>query len=322
MKTIDGTFRFKKCLIVILLIISIIGIYVLRCELIYKSIDVEVSDNTKIEYGIANYNIEDLLDNVSGDSVNVVKDVDTNIIGEQEIVLEISKSNISKEIPITVEVVDTVEPVISIKEDIVYVNCGTSYDLNGNISSVVDNVDGNIEYKNINDVSDDDINYYTISSVDFNTCGTKDVEVKAVDKFGNTSVETFKVKVTSHGKESSISSVAYSLVGSPYVSGGTTPAGFDCSGFVQYVYARCGLSISRSASTQLYDGYEVSYSNIRVGDIIVWGYGRNSVTHTAIYVGNGLMIHAATPSEGVVINKVAGWGNYSGVHIVSVRRLK
>lgn len=322
MKTKDGLIKLKRCLIVILLIISVIGIYVLRCNYIYKSIDVEVSKNAKIEYGTANYNVKDLLDNVSGDKVNIIKDVNTNIIGEQEVILEVSKSNITKEIPIKIEVVDSSNPIISIKESVIYVSCGTSYDLNNNISSVVDVVDGDIPYKNSNEIAENDKNYYTISSVDFNSCGSQEVEVRAVDKYGNASSERFTVNVTSHGKESGISSIAYSLVGSPYVAGGTTPAGFDCSGFVQYVYARAGLKVSRSASTQLYDGYEVSYSNIRVGDIIVWGYGRDSVTHTAIYVGNGLMIHAATPKEGVIINKVAGWGNYSGVHIVSVRRLK
>lgn len=322
MKTKDGLIKLKRCLIVILLIISLIGIYVLRYNYIYESIDVEVSKNAKVEYGTANYNVKDLLDNVSGDTVNIIKDVDTNIIGKQEVILEVSKNNIIKEIPIKIEVVDSSNPIISIKEEIVYVSSGISYDLNNNISSVVDVVDGDIPYKSSDEIAENDKNYYTISSVDFNSCGSHEVEVKAVDKYGNISMEYFTVKVTSHGKESSISSIAYSLVGSPYVAGGTTPAGFDCSGFVQYVYARAGLKVSRSASTQLYDGYEVSYNNIRVGDIIVWGYGRDSVTHTAIYVGNGLMIHAATPNDGVIINKVAGWGNYSGVHIVSVRRLK
>ena len=196
------------------------------------------------------------------------------------------------------------------------------YDLKQNIESVTDVIDGELKYVSNVKVNDSHKNYYTISDVDFNSCGTNSVEVKAVDKYGNVSIKTFIVKVISNGKEQTISKVAYSLLGSPYVYGGTSPSGFDCSGFVQYVYSRADIKVSRSASTQLYDGYEVSYSNIRVGDIIVWGYARDSVTHTAIYVGNGKMIHAATPKDGVIINKVAGWGNYSGVHIVSIRRVK
>ena len=142
-----------------------------------------------------------------------------------------------------------------------------------------------------------------------------------MDKYGNVSTKTFSVKVISNGKEQTISNTAYSFLGSPYVYGGTSPSGFDCSGFVQYVYARNGLKVGRSATDQLYNGYEVSYKNARVGDIIVWGYGTNSITHTAIYVGNGLMIHASNPRDGVVVNKVDNWGSYTGVHIVSVRRL-
>lgn len=322
MKTIDGPRWGKKCLVIILLIISIVGIYALRCNIIYKSIDVEVAKNAKIEYGAANYKVENLLDKVSGDKVNVIKDVNTSVVGKQEVILKVTKSNITKEIPIKVEVIDSEAPEIKVKEEVVYVNSGSSYDLNENISSVVDVVDGKLEYIKNSEVDESSRDYYTISDYNSNICGEQKVEIKAVDKYGNVSTKEITVKVTSHGKENTLSGIAYSLLGSPYVSGGNTPAGFDCSGFVQYVYARAGLKVSRSASTQLYDGYEVSYSNIKVGDIIVWGYGRNAVTHTAIYVGNGLMIHAATPAEGVVVNKVAGWGAYSGVHIVSVRRLK
>lgn len=322
MKTIDGPRWGKKCLIVIPLIISIIGIYALRCNIIYKSIKVEVTKNAKIEYGSANYKVEDLLDNVTGDKVNVLKDVNTNVVGKQKVILEVTKSNITREIPIKVEVIDSEAPDINIKEEVVYVNSGSHYDLRDNISSVIDVVDGELEYIDCDKVNDNTRNYYTISKYDSNTVGEKQVEIKAVDKYGNVSIKKVTVKVTGHGKERTLSNVAYSLLGSPYVAGGTSPSGFDCSGFVQYVYARAGLKVSRSASTQLYDGYEVSYSNIKPGDIIVWGYGRDAITHTAIYVGDGLMIHAASPAEGVVVNKVAGWGTYSGVHIVSVRRLK
>lgn len=322
MKTENELTKFKKCLMVIILIASVIGIYILRCNYIYKSIDVTVEKNAKIEYGSANYNIKDLLDSVSGDAVSIVKDIDTSVVGKQEAVLEVTKSNVTKEIPINIEVVDSSGPIINIKNDVIYVYCGTSYDLNDNIDSVVDVIDGEIKFKNNNEVKDNERNYYTVSDIDFNTCGEKKVEIKAVDKYGNVSTKTFTVSVISHGREKTISNIAYSLVGSPYVSGGNSPQGFDCSGFVQYVYARAGFKVSRSASTQLYDGYGVSYNDIRVGDIIVWGYGSNNITHTAIYVGNDLMIHAANPAEGVVVNKVSGWGAYNGVHIVSVRRLK
>ncbi len=322
MKTENGPLCSEKFVMVVLLLISFIGMYGARCLGVYQSLDVSVSKNAVIEYGSANYKVYDLVDNFSGDDISIVKNVDTNVIGEQEVILKVSKDIINKEIPIKVEVVDKTPPVIELKKDVVYVNLGTHYDLNNNISLIQDEVDGSIPYKNISEVSEKDKNYYTFSGVNFNIWGSHNVEVKAVDKYGNVSTKNFTVQVISNGRETTIKNVAYSLLGRAYVYGGTGPYAFDCSGFVQYVYRQAGLRVSRSAPTQLYDGYEVSYSNVRVGDILVWGYGRNSVTHTAIYVGNGLMIHAANPSEGVVINRVNGWGNYTGVHIVSVRRLK
>ena len=122
------------------------------------------------------------------------------------------------------------------------------------------------------------------------------------------------------GDKTALVSLAYSLVGSPYVSGGNTPNGFDCSGFVQYLYSRIGISVSRSARTQVYDGVAVSYDAAQPGDIISWGYG-SYVTHSALYVGNGMMIHAANPSTGVIISSVAQWLSGSGTSIVSVRRI-
>lgn len=296
---------------------------IVRFVFIYNSIEVQVSKNNVLEYGTANYNVESLLANVSGDVVSVFKDINVNKIGTQELILSVEKENIVKKVPIEIEVVDSVAPIILLKEDEVVVNSGVNYDLLSNIVSVNDIVDGEIKYKNFSDVTEDDVNYYTIDGiVDTNVVGVNEINVIAVDKYGNKSNDSFKVKVRSHGKESSLTSVAYSLLGKPYVSGGSSLSGFDCSGFVQYVYARCGLRVSRSASTQLYDGYEVLYNNVKPGDILVWGYGINSITHTGIYVGNGKMIHAANPNDGVIVNDVATWGKWTGVRLISVRRLK
>ena len=118
-----------------------------------------------------------------------------------------------------------------------------------------------------------------------------------------------------------VSSIAYSLVGSPYVSGGNSPYGFDCSGFVQYVYSLVGVGVSRSSYTQLYDGVGVSYQDAQPGDIVLWGYG-STVTHSSLYVGNGTMIHAANPGTGVIVSNIDGWLRGSGSQIVSVRRIQ
>ena len=90
-----------------------------------------------------------------------------------------------------------------------------------------------------------------------------------------------------------IVSAAYSFLGIPYVWGGTTTAGFDCSGMVQAAHAAAGISIPRVSWDQGTAGVEVSASEALPGDIVYYGW------HVGIYIGNGQMIHA--PEEGDVV---------------------
>ena len=103
-----------------------------------------------------------------------------------------------------------------------------------------------------------------------------------------------------------IVSIALSLTGIPYVYGGSTPAGFDCSGFTQYVYARAGISIPRTSGAQGAAGTFVSASEARPGDLVWHAYG-----HVGIYAGNGMVVEATTP--GSVTKVQPPWGNYSFV---------
>ena len=103
-----------------------------------------------------------------------------------------------------------------------------------------------------------------------------------------------------------IVSIALSLTGIPYVYGGSTPAGFDCSGFTQYVYARAGISIPRTSGAQGAAGTFVSASEARPGDLVWHAYG-----HVGIYAGNGMVIEATTPGSVTKIQPL--WGNYSFV---------
>jgi cell wall-associated NlpC family hydrolase len=119
-----------------------------------------------------------------------------------------------------------------------------------------------------------------------------------------------------------LASIAYSLVGKPYISMSNGPYGFDCSGLVQYVYAQKGISVSRSSSTQIYDGVGVPYEEAQPGDILSWGYSYGNVTHSAMYVGNGKMVHAANPSMGVIVSDVSYWLARSGTKLLSVRRIQ
>lgn len=83
--------------------------------------------------------------------------------------------------------------------------------------------------------------------------------------------------------------IAYRYVGTPYVYGGASPSGFDCSGFTSYVYAQVGISLPRSSGAQRSAGYQVSASEARAGDLVWWP------GHVGIYLGGNQHIAARQP---------------------------
>jgi cell wall-associated NlpC family hydrolase len=93
------------------------------------------------------------------------------------------------------------------------------------------------------------------------------------------------------------------FLGVPYVYGGSTPHGFDCSGFVRYVYAHFGVSLPHSSYAQFGDGRRVSRSSLRPGDLVFF----DAVGHVGIYIGNGRFIHAPHTGTHVSVEKLAGW---------------
>lgn len=105
------------------------------------------------------------------------------------------------------------------------------------------------------------------------------------------------------------------FVGNPYVSGGTSLTnGADCSGFVQSIYKYFGYSLPRTTVEQAVIGLEVSIEEIELGDIVSYGYN-GFATHSAIYIGEGKIIHSSTPEMGIRID------NISILPILTIRRV-
>lgn len=84
---------------------------------------------------------------------------------------------------------------------------------------------------------------------------------------------------------------ALCYLGAPYVWGGYTPAGFDCSGFTQYVFRQFGLSLPRTAATQSDRGSYVPESRLRPGDLVFFDTA-GGISHVGMYLGHGRFIHA------------------------------
>lgn len=102
---------------------------------------------------------------------------------------------------------------------------------------------------------------------------------------------------------SGLAAIAYTGIGHPYVWGGTSPNGWDCSGFTQWVYAQAGISIPRvNAWTAM-----KPTSTPAPGDLVM----QNGGAHVGIYVGNGMMISALNPSQGTLLHSVASTGSSS-----------
>ena len=98
---------------------------------------------------------------------------------------------------------------------------------------------------------------------------------------------------------------AYRNLGARYVYGASRPGAFDCSGFTMYVMRQFGVSLPHSSSAQSRMGRSVSRSNLQAGDLVFFSRGtRGVVGHVGIYIGNGRMIHASTPSTGVVVSSI------------------
>ncbi len=105
---------------------------------------------------------------------------------------------------------------------------------------------------------------------------------------------------TGSARGQAVVSIAAQYLGIPYLYGGNSPStGFDCSGFVKYVYAQAGVTLNRVAADQMSNGIWVDPSQLQPGDIIGFYNSSGYISHVGIYAGNGMMIHS--PQTGDVV---------------------
>jgi cell wall-associated NlpC family hydrolase len=127
-----------------------------------------------------------------------------------------------------------------------------------------------------------------------------------------------QARITDTGLDgASVIEVADDFGGVPYVRGGTTPRGFDCSGFTQHVFRQLGVNLPRVAASQQAWADKVRFEDRQVGDLMFWSNGGGAY-HVAIYAGDGKMWDS--PRPGRRVGKTSIWGNptYGRVPIEAV----
>ena len=132
----------------------------------------------------------------------------------------------------------------------------------------------------------------------------------------STTSETKTTETTASSKSgSSVVSYAKQFLGCKYVYGGTSPSGFDCSGFTQYVYKHFGINLNRTAAAQYSNGKSVT--SLQAGDLVM--FGKSGINHVGIYIGGNTFIHAANKSQGVRTDSMST--GYYKTNYVGARRI-
>ena len=129
--------------------------------------------------------------------------------------------------------------------------------------------------------------------------------------------EKVQTSVSGGAKGQSIANFALNFVGNPYVWGGTSlTRGCDCSGFAMSVYANFGIGLNRTSRAQASNGYAVGMNELQAGDLIFYAANGRSISHVAIYIGGGKVVHASTPRTGIIVSSVYHQTPYCARRIV------
>jgi len=115
------------------------------------------------------------------------------------------------------------------------------------------------------------------------------------------------------------------FIGTPYVWGGSTPKGFDCSGFVQYVYREHGVELPRTSRQMAHAGIGIAVriASLAPGDLMLFSGSTSTISHVAIYAGNGRILHSSSSGHGVGYDRLDDTkrGRYFKSHFVAARRV-
>lgn len=165
----------------------------------------------------------------------------------------------------------------------------------GSTYTVLEQVDGNWVK-----VSDGSVEGY------LNTAGITTTTAETAEEVVDSSVSR-REEIVEYAKQ---------FVGNRYIYGGTNPnTGADCSGFTSYVMRNAaGVNLSHSSSAQAGEGRSISAEEIRPGDLVFYSQGRR-INHVALYIGDGQIVHASNPSNGILISR---WNYRTPVRIVNV----
>ncbi|MFE4714609.1 C40 family peptidase [Paenibacillus sp. NPDC056722] len=112
------------------------------------------------------------------------------------------------------------------------------------------------------------------------------------------------IGTNSASADSKMDTVITKTLGTSYKTGGTSTAGFDCSGFTTYVYKSIGISLPRTSQSQYNAGTSISRSQMRPGDLVFFNTLGNGVSHVGIFVGNGKFAQSSS-SHGVIISSLS-----------------
>ena len=117
----------------------------------------------------------------------------------------------------------------------------------------------------------------------------------------------------------SLVDTALDYIGVPYRNGGSDPSGFDCSGFVQWVFARLGVALPREVRDQYHAGQKISLDRVKAGDLLFFETVRRGASHVGMALGDGRFVHAPS-SNGVV--RIERYTSYWASRYIGARRIE